>query len=232
MGTQLRCYVCDIELSKRFRKSIFDIKSKHSNNAIAEIIKRIQNGVGTIQAHDGSSPCVSCDDCIGLINTYDEAYMLAERVEKQLTSMIARTEKRYESAKDAIIILDTEQMKSKQIPKESISRPKNAIVADPFDADETHIDGLAELEHGNDADTVNMSEPEEDIESEEETIDSDDSFVWPKTGVLKRRQDKEGATDPDIYRCIECPADFRDKYEMQVIRLITFHSTNFINRNN
>lgn len=233
MGTPLRCYVCDIETSKRVRKSIFDIKSQHSKKPIAELLERFQNGVGAIQARDGAHTCVLCDDCIDLINTYDEAYMLAEHAEKKLRGMLARTEKYYESAKDAMEILITEQVKAKPMPKEPVMRPDDVAVAeDPFDEDEMHIDRTSEFEHGNDTDAVNTPEPEEDIESEEGEIDSDDSFVWPKIVAPIRRRDKEEATEPDIYRCIECPADFRDKYEMQVVRAINLRSSHCVEKNN
>lgn len=230
MGTQLKCYICDIEINRRLRKNVFEMKTQHSKKPIAELLKRFQNGVGTIQARDGSNNvniCILCDDCIDIINTYDEAYSLAEQVEKQLKGMIARTEKRYENANGVTKIHGNTTIIAHRKSKEPVVESHD-VAADPFDSDEMQADQNSDFECVNDADVLNIPEPEEDIESEEEDIDSDDSFVWPKNSALKRKREKEKEKGKEnvkkkahIYKCIDCPADYRNKYEMQVI-LIKF----------
>lgn len=221
MKTTFRCYICDIETNSRARNIVSDMKSQHSRKPIAELLKRLQNGVGAIHARDGSNTCIVCDDCIDTINAYDEAFMLAEQVEKQLIEMIARTEEHYGSVKDGTRILRNAPINAIPMPKEPLLNPAN-VVADLFDSDEMQADQCSYFEAVNDADEVSISDPDEYIESEEEGIDSDDSFVWPKVSALKRKQAKEkglptGKKKPRIYSCIDCPADYHDKYEMQVI---------------
>lgn len=221
MKTTFRCYICDIETNSRARNIVSDMKSQHSKKPIAELLKRLQNGVGAIQARDGSNTCIVCDDCIDTINAYDEAFMLAEQVEKQLREMIARTEERYGSVKDGTRILRTSPNNANPMPTEPVLNPGD-VVADLFHSDEMQADQYFDFDAVNDADAVSMSDPDEYIESEEEEIDSDDSFVWPKVSALKRKQVKEKGLPivkkkPRIYSCIDCPADYYDKYDMQVI---------------
>lgn len=221
MKTNFRCYICDIETNSRARNIVSDMKSQHSKKPIAELLKRLQNGVGAIQARDGSNTCIVCDDCIDTINAYDEAFMLAEQVEKQLREMIARTEERYGSVKDGTRILRTSPNNANPMPTEPVLNPGD-VVADLFHSDEMQADQYFDFDAVNDADAVSMSDPDEYIESEEEEIDSDDSFVWPKVSALKRKQVKEKGLPivkkkPRIYSCIDCPADYYDKYDMQVI---------------
>lgn len=220
MGTPLRCYICDIPTNRKFNKTVFDINSQHSKRPIAELLKRFQHGGGTIRARDGSNACILCDECIEKLNAYDEAFYFAEQIEKQLKAVIARTEKRYENVKDPIEIHESNQNTANGIPKIS-----GTVAADPFDSDEMQTDHNSEdFEYDNDEDAMDKSE--EEIESEvDEDFDSDDSFVWPKPKALKRKREKNKEKEkgkenvkkkPHIYKCIDCPADYRSKYEMQV----------------
>lgn len=197
-----------------------NMKSQHTKKPIAELLKRFRNGVDAIEARDGSNICVLCDNCIDTINAYDEAFMLSEQVEKQLREMIARTEKRYASAKYGTKICETEKINANPMRKEPLLTEGN-VVADLFDVDEMHADQYSHFDGANDVHAENMSEPEEDIESVEEEFDSDDSFVWPKTSALKRKQVKETGRmnvkkKSRIYSCIDCPADYYDNHDMQV----------------
>lgn len=205
MGTSSRCYICDLEINKSVQKSLFEIKTQHSRIPVAELLKRIQKGIETFRPHDGSNICVLCGNCIDKINAYDEAYQLAERVEAELKEMMAHTKGRYQN----LTILDTEQMKPIRKAQDFASKP-DEVAADPFKLDEMKDEHSLSFDDDTDAGSVEMSEPEE------EDFDSDDSFVWPKSAVAKEREGKEEAQKPEMYRCIECPADYRDKYEMQV----------------
>lgn len=214
MGTPLKCYICDVAVPKRIQKSVFEIKTRHSKKTIAEILERFQNG--DIRPRKASNNCVSCDDCIDKINAYDEAFQVAERVEKQLKEMLARTEGNYECDMDPIGSHDTKQL------KRSPPLHSNVVTVDPIELDEINDCGSLGFDNDNDAASTNSSEPEEEIDSEEEDFDSDDSFVWPKNSTLKRKREKDKSKEnarkkSHIYRCIDCPADYRNKYEMQVI---------------
>lgn len=207
MEYPLRCYVCDNEINTTVQRSVFDIKSRHSGKPIAELLKRLQNGDGTLRAHSASNACVLCDECIEKINAYDEAYQLAERIEKQLKEMIVRTKERYENVKDPIEIHWNEKSKSNR----TMLEVPDGFAVDTFESVE-RVDPTFE----NKNEVVIVSEQEEEIESEVEDIDSDDSFVWPKNGAFKRKRETGEQKQSEIYKCIECPADFREKYEMQV----------------
>lgn len=224
--TLLKCYICDTGINRRIQTSIFDIKSRHSKKPIAELLKRFQKVGQRIQARDGSKTCALCDECIRKINAYDEACQLAERVEKQLKEMIARTEERYQKGNDPIEITETRHTNASRTQGESKPTP-NAIIADSVASNAMPVDHNSDFEYENDVVTLDSSEPEVEFESAEEEIDSDDSFQWPKPGALKRKREKGNYQEnvkkkkkPQIYKCIDCPADFRNKYEMQVISWI------------
>lgn len=227
MSSTLYCYICDVETLKR--KSVFGIRTRHSRLPIAELLKKIQNS--DIRPRDGSNICVLCDDCVDEINIYDEACQLAERVEKQLKETLARTEKRYENGTDPIKIFETEQMEVSRDSKEAALN-LNCVAADQFDLDEMNGVSL-DLDDNNDTCSANMSEPENEVESEEEDFDSDDSFVWPKSSALKRKREKEKGKEnvkkkQHIFKCIDCPAEYRDKYEMQVISIFGLRISNLL----
>lgn len=215
MGTLLKCFICDSGTNRISQKSVFEIRTRHSRKPIVELLERFQSGSEAIQAHDGSSNCVLCDDCIEEIDAYDEACQLVEQVGAKLKKMLAETKERYQNTKNVATILETEQIEANRSPKKPVSNP-NVIFADPFELDEMNDS----FDYDNDTDLVTMSE--EEFQSEEEDFDSDDSFVWPKSSTLKWKREKvKGKKNvkkkPHVYKCIDCPADYRDKYEMQVI---------------
>lgn len=197
METSSRCYVCDSETNRKEPLNVFDLLTKQSKRPITDILKSLQNGVETICARDGSGNCVLCDNCISCLNKYDEACILAQRVEKQLKELILRTIERYKRSENPVTTPD----------------------ADPIDA--IHVPAFLSEWDERDAEMESEKyspDPEPMIESEMEEIDSDDSFVWPKfeTQRSKRESDREKKKLPFMYSCIDCPADFNDKHEMQV----------------
>lgn len=214
MGSTLYCYICDVETLKR--KSVFEIRTRHTRLPIAELLKRFQKS--DVRPRDLSNICVLCDDCVDEINIYDEACQLAERVEKQLKETLARTEKRYENV--IFEIIETEQMEVSRGSKEPPLN-RNCVAAEPFELNEMNC-ASSGLDDNNDACSANMSELDDEFESEEEDIDSDDSFAWPKSSALKRKQGKEkgkakAKKKHHFFKCIDCPAEYRNKYEMQVV---------------
>lgn len=210
MGDSFRCYFCDVATKKQNAKIIFDVKSDHSKRPISVILKRLQNGDETICSRDGMNTCMLCSDCIDKINAYDAACLLVKQVEKELKAIISRTAKRYKTGKDPIEITNSERMKTILESQVTSLQPYGSNDV-PFNFN---------FEGG--GDILEASEPEAVTESEEEEYDSDDSFVWPKKYVSKRRRVTnvvERKRKRRLYKCIECPADYRDKNDMQVICL-------------
>lgn len=210
MGTPLKCFICDSKTNRIIQKSVFETRTQHSRKPIAELLKRFQSGNEAIQAHDGSTICVLCVECIEEINAYDEAYQLVEQVGAKLKKMMAETKERYRNTKNVVKILETEQREVNRNPKQTV------VFANPFELDEMNDDHS--LSFDNDNDLVTMSEEE----SEEKDFDSDDSFNWPKSSTIKWKRGKVKGEEnvkkkPHVYKCIDCPAEYRDKYEMQVM---------------
>lgn len=219
MGSTLKCYICDFETNKRNQQSLFDVRTRYSNKPVVELLKRFQTGDGTIQARDGSNICVLCDDCIDEINAYDEAYHLAAQIEEQLKEILILTAKRYRRGKDILKIPEQDQMNVNQIARDPVLNP-NVVVAEPFETFEMDGTSLG-FQDNNDAGSASISETEEKIESEEDDFDSDDSFVWSRNSNLKQKQERKNNMGISrqrrhIYSCIECPAHYCNKLEMQV----------------
>lgn len=215
MVNPFNCYICDTETYNKNNKNIHFIKAEHSRTPIAQILKRLQNGDGTICARDGSNvSCVMCDDCIDKINAYDSACLLVKQVESELKAIILRTEKRYEIRRESGKITDCERV----------------LTLQPGKSDNIRIDLNSCHDAVNDSDILDTCELEVDMESEEEDYDSDDSFVWPKHRPSKRKREKNTEREKKkrrLYKCIECPADYRDINDMQVIissNFFRFHS--------
>lgn len=221
MGNPYKCYICDIETNKRSNQNIFNIKSEHSKKPIANILKRLENGDEPICGRDGSHTCVLCDDCIDKMNAFDAACMLIKQVEKELKSIISQTEKRYRHQKDSTKVIETDRLEA----------TASLVAPQPSEFDEMQFDFNFGLFNGNDADMYDTSEPEAVTESEAEEFDSDDSFVWPKRPAAKRKRHNNAEAEQKkrrLFKCIECPADYRHINDMQVIihLVLIFCSTN------
>lgn len=211
MGNPFKCYICDIETNSRSSKNIANTESEHSKRPIAEILKRLHNVDGRIRAHDGSNICVLCEDCIDKMNAYDAACLLVKQVEYELKAIISRTEKRYRNGTDPIEIIQPEQL--------------NTIVKQYASDDDLRSDSNYDHNDGHDADISHTSELGMVTDTEEEDFDSDDSFVWPKNRASKRKREESAQIEKKkrrLYRCIECPADYYNVDDMQVL---TFESS-------
>lgn len=207
MDSPPKCYVCDTATIGKVHVSVYNIRSKHTKIPIAEILKRIQSGVETIRARDGSNKCVLCRNCMDTINRYDEAYERVQVVEKQLKDMIVRTEEHYKVS---------EYQTSTQPASTAIGAE-----TDPFEWEEMQVDHSVHFDDESIECVDDTSEPEEIFESDGGDANSDDSFSWPRAATLKRMRmrPKDGPNikkKPNIYKCIECPAEYRSKYDMQV----------------
>lgn len=207
MDNPFKCFICDIEIKKKCTKNIFDIKLEHSKKPITAILKKlIGNDDSTIRARNELNACVLCDDCIDKLNAYDAACMLVNQVEYELKTMISRTGRRYKSRK---IPVKTDVVNRTHPP---FSGPLSV----EFDEFQFDIDP----DDGNNADVLDTSEPEVVTESEEQEFDSDDSFIWPKPRALKRKREKSAENEKKkrrLFKCIECPADYRSINDIQVI---------------
>lgn len=215
MENPLKCYICDIENSKKNHKNVFNIKSQHSRKPIADLLKKLQNGDEIIGSRSGSDTCVICVNCIDKLNAYDAACLLVKQVEGELKTIIEQTEKRYRIEKDPIKI---DANVRSHVPE---SKPY-VVAAEPFHLDEMQIEFDFGLNDENNAKAAVISESEDQIDSIDDDFDSDDSFVWPKHNVLKRRKEKDrgktqGKKKRRLYKCIECPGDYNNINDMQVI---------------
>lgn len=153
--------------------------------------------------------CMLCGNCIDKINAYDAACLLVKQVETELKAIISRTAKRYKNRKDPIEITNSGRMNT--------MLESQVITLQPYDSNNVQYD----FDFGAGGDILEASEPEAVTESEEEEYDSDDSFFWPKKRVSSRRVTDmvKGKRKRRLYKCIECPADYRDRSDMQVICL-------------
>lgn len=210
MGNRFKCYICDIETDKQSNQSIFNIKSEHSKKPIANILKRLQNGNEPIFGRDGTDTCVLCDDCIDKINAFDAASMLVKQIKREMKSIISRTEKRYRHQRSSKKVDETDRLVTKA----------SLVASQPNELDELQFDFSFDSINGNDADYLDKTEPEVVTASEEEDFDSDDSFVWPKNRGSKQKRETNAEIEQKkrrLFKCIECPADYRDINDMQVI---------------
>lgn len=205
-SANLCCYICDSKTNANKLKNIVDVKTAISKKPMVEyLIKFLRNRDEPIRAHNGSSRCVLCDECIDQINTHDEAYSLVEQVEKELKTKIAATANRYEEIrtlqKNQSEIVDLEAMDdADELPFDEME----------FDADPT-------------SDMLNTYASDDDFKfDDDDTEDSNDSFVWPRNSDAEKTTTAAATaadtkkTTPFVYSCTICPANFYDKYEMEV----------------
>lgn len=223
MGNPFKCFICDTETKKKSTKNISDIKLEHSRKPITEILKKlIGNDDSTIRARNEMNVCILCDDCIDKMNAYDAACLLVKQIEYELKTIISRARRRYESKKNPV--------------KTDVSKKTKSPFSGPpsLEVDKTHFDFDIGPDDGNNADALDTSEPEVVTESEEQEYESDDSFIWPKPRALKRKREKSAENEKKkrrLFKCIECPADYRNINDMQVIirsNLFVFKCVEFI----
>lgn len=215
MNETRRCFVCDGICDGQIQNNVHEIQAHCSKRPIVDFLTKFQSDDKTIQSRDGSNFCVLCDDCIEQFNLYEEASMAIERIQQQFKEKIACTERHYE-AMNAFHFIEKSEPPS---PADPIGM---GVHSDNDEFGNEENDGEEFGEFGN---VFQFSD-------QDEHMDSDDSFDGSGHNESKSKQEEP------VFNCSVCPAEYYDRFDMQVyavaltsslncITLIQFHSFTF-----
>lgn len=85
------CYICDNK-TMFFVKNVFSLNTKHSNTLIPEILQKFFNSnlQRTIKIDT-----ILCQECLAKIDEYDFAIETIEKLQKDLTNLLIKTNEKY-----------------------------------------------------------------------------------------------------------------------------------------